>query len=768
LAKNRNKTNVRNDKDINALDQVAKKMLSLVDSSYNERSLLDNRSARFRAIMDRELELSKGVSGGSIVDFVSSLIPQNNGNKTVEKLDVNNDALFTKNVSDIFGYFQDLYKNRYIEMTDLKFIAKFIPALGEAVRTTLDAVVSSDTISATINRGIKLPKACSNDDKALIMTEIERMEKELHLLAKLKNVVYKKTLVTGQYYVYAVAYSELFNSYETMREKKTAEPSLFGMTHQKNGLKGKATENNTRLFGDIDLSPAFESMGTIFANDKEVKPDDIKNICSNMESVLPNIYINTDIYLSEAMEGTKVIDTAKLFSKYDKTNKDSDKTINGDNLNVTVDGTKGVDEVKSASAGKHNIPGTYIKYIDSKNIIPVKALDQLVGYYVIHPSTKKNKSGGKNGQSSLGSSLFSSINASERKKEEAIDNIVNTISDGIMSNFSDKFTSENTKFKKLIADCIISNGLVDNDYNIQFIPAEYIYEFKINETEEGYGESILSDSLFPAKTLLSMIVTRMLNYINKTGNKTIAHIYKGPIDAYTTNQINRVVRDLQDSNITFNDLLSPNTVFNKFNRDGNIAIPTTNSGKKLVEFETQEGQNIDMNPEYENKLEQMAILGTGVPAVIMEYEGQADFAKQIVSANIKFAGRVTTIQSDLEDPTTRLYKTLVVNSALSDNLKSICEAGLEFKLPAPKVLVNGNNNDYIRSSIETATSVADIYVSQDSTLPKAKEIKDELTLAIVKETALFFDWDKVDAHFNDIKVRINGKPDEDKAQDSTM
>ena len=49
-----------------------------------------------------------------------------------------------------------MYKNRFLEIDDLRFISKFIPALGEAVKTTLDSLVSSDNIAETVNRKIKL------------------------------------------------------------------------------------------------------------------------------------------------------------------------------------------------------------------------------------------------------------------------------------------------------------------------------------------------------------------------------------------------------------------------------------------------------------------------------------------------------------------------------------------------------------------------------------------------------------------------------------
>ena len=251
----------------------------------------------------------------------------------------------------------------------------------------------------------------------------------------------------------------------------------------------------------------------------------------------------------------------------------------------------------------------------------------------------------------------------------------------------------------------------------------------------------------------------MLNYINKTGNKTIAHIHRGPVNVYDTNQLNRIIRDLQDQDVTFNDLLSPNLVFNKFNRDGNMAIPTTRDGNKLVEFEIQEGQQIDMNPEYEKELEQMAILGTGVPSVIMEYAGSADFAKQLVSANIKFAGRIASLQADLEEPTTLLYKKLCENSNLTDDQKAICAQSLEIKLPRPRVLVNSNNSEYVSSIIQTAEALAETALGRDTLTdteknPNGTRIKEVLVLKIVKNDSPFIDWDELMQFKEDAELEV--------------
>lgn len=187
----------------------------------------------------------------------------------------------------------------------------------------------------------------------------------------------------------------------------------------------------------------------------------------------------------------------------------------------------------------------------------------------------------------------------------------------------------------------------------------------------------------------------------------------------------------------------------------------------MVEFETQEGQNIDMNPEYEKELENMAILGTGVPSVIMEYAGSADFAKQLVSANIKFAGRVASIQSDLEEATTILYKRILEDSNLSEDQKIIVAESLEIKLPRPRVLTNSNNNDYVQSIVQTAETIADVALGRDTvqnqeTNPHGVVIKEKLMYSITKDSAPFVDWDDIDDKIKTITMKVTAEANEKK------
>ena len=762
-------------RELGLYDRAVKGIFTILDGGYNDRLALNSKDERLRGILNRELEITKGYTKGHIVDFIYSMKLDGRGQKTNknQKLDPGSNELFTKNINDIFSYFQDIYRNKFIEMTDLKFIAKFIPALGEAVKTVLDAVVASDNVAETINFKIELPAGISKEDETAITNEIKRMEKEINLRKKLKDIVYKKTLVTGMHYVYAVSYNRIFEEYDVIKKKhhKDLKNTPHGnFVEMRNlNIKSVAKESGySYLLGDnIDITPAMENVRDLLTKSEAVNSKGVGNHLSNAEVTetmttfyesLPQItFEHTPILMDAYDEASVVMESDGAYEAFQSAR--TRKTNSGKYLNTKMeinplelkvpDGTVGQDHTPRPS--KFNIDGTYVKYIDPKQLIPLKVFDQVIGYYLIHPKAKKNKNsvGEVSGINSIGNTLFSAVNIGEAKKNDAVQRIVDTISDGILNNFDNRFATKNAEYKKLIADVIIANGLTEKDYNIQFIPESDIIPFIIQENEEGFGESILTDSLFPAKLLLSMLVTRMLNYINKTGNRTIAHVHRSPINSLDHNHIQQVIRDIQEQDVTFNDLLSPNLVFNKFNRDGNMVIPTSRNGDKIVEFEIQEGQQIDMNPEYEKELENMAILGTGVPSVIMEYAGSADFAKQLVSANIKFAGRVATLQSDLEGPTTELYRKLCLNSHLTEEQKAICAQSLEIKLPRPRVLLNSNNSDYISNIVQVAEALADLILGRDSITntelyPNGQRIKEKLMRLIVEHESPFFDWEEFD------------------------
>lgn len=773
------------DKELNTLDKLAKNLIELVDPEYKSRSIIAGKQVKYQGIIDRQLNLAKGVSDGSIVDFIYATRQEAGGIKpTQSEVMVDSADIFNQNNSDIFGYFQEMYKNKFLEYTDLKFISKFIPSIGEAVKITLDYICSADSMSDAVARVIKLPDNIDKNTKELIMSEIKKMEKEMKLLKHLKNTVFKNTIVTGNHYVYAKGYKHLFEEY-TLKQANGKFNTMDGAPFKNKKPEGKAVNMNYSLESTIcQIGDSAESivMETLVVPPNIVKDEMINSLGrgKEIEGLAKDLQDNLSTFhfvdvpipfdsLEEvgyaAMEATTKNQKSDIIVKnYGEGTYHSNLYNNKEDLarlkkvSNGADGTIGsTDAQVGKKAEQFDINGTYIKYIESKNLIPIETLNTRVGYYHILPTTSKSstKKGGKGGSMLSSSSLFTSANISQQKKDEAVQSIADSISSSIVQQFNSKFVSTNAKYKKIIADCIIANGIVNNEFMIQFIPPEDIIEFKINDDENGNGESILANALFPAKLLLSIMICKMLNYVNNSGNKTIAHIYKGPIGTSTKNQLDRVVRNMQETNATFNDLISPNLMFAKFARDNRIALPRSKSGNKLVELETQEGQQIDMNTDYENKLEKMAILGTGVPSTFMDRIDDTQFSRQIIADNIKFATKISSLQADLEDPLTDLYKKLCENSTLPDDAKQIVRDRLEIKLPRPSVLSNSNNSDQLQTLSALAQLASNIVVGENNQDPNAGKIKDQLTKMIVTENSPFFDWENIDKLYQQVIMDIS-------------
>lgn len=748
----------------NALDKASKSILRMIDTNYREKEILTGRDAELQMAIQNELDIAKGISQGSITDFISAIRTDNGITDSKTRKDMSrsldNNELFTRDIGDIYGYFQDIYKNRYLEISDLKFISKFIPAIGEAVKTTLDHIVSSDDISSTITRNLVYPSSLTEEERSQVDAEVKRLETEYNLLKKLKNIVYNKALITGEFYVYAVSYKELFEEYSRLKASGELTPEsvlanrniVNGNFNAKNNQSGfniskKAQKTTgamlegTGLVDTSKLSKALESSG--------FSAEEVKKVNKIATEYFGTYTIDNS---KDRVLGDAVYEIAAAIEEAGGGLDEYKKTFGGfTDIDVMPDGTMDVNDAKRdlSRAEKFQTFGTYIKYIDCKNIIPLRVYNQTIGYYHVH-STPRRKDGpnGRPNQSAslsgIGATIFSSASISQKKQEDAINAIVNTISDGILANFNNSFVQKNPAFRDLISDCLIANGLINNDFNIQFIPANNIIPFVINENEQGLGESILTDSLFPAKLLLSLIISKMLNYMNNSGPTTIAHVHKGPIDLGTNNQVQRVIRNMTESNINFNDMISSNMVFSKLTRHSRIQLPTSKDGTHLVEFETQDGQNIDMSPEFENWLEKNAIMGTGVPSVIMDYMNSADFAKSYTTSNIKFAGRISSLDSDLEEPTTRLYIKMILDSTLPEDLKNRAVRGFQFKLPRPKVLTNANNSEYLSTMLSNAQTLGDIMLGQndgETPDPLKPLYKDAFVKEYIVANTPFIDWE---------------------------
>ena len=747
------------------LSTSAKKMLGFSDDTYTAVGNIQDRGQKFQDIINRTLDVAHGVSNGSIIDFAQSIRTNQNTKlkKSIYAPDSQIDLAqqLQSNAGTLFSYFQGVNNNKYIEIADLQFISKFIPALGAAVDTILDSVAATDDMaSSSVDRNFVFDDSVPKEDQDLVLKEIKKIEKEHNLRKKIKNTVMYSTLVSGNYYAYNIPYADLFEEYSKAQADATNNTPFGNSAKSKSQARANAvglTEATESITVDSNLIKSIVMEETMIASkgDKNAA-NDAKKYASELENMINSristVKFNHSMILEEAMDDVPGM-MAVMEAVNDPSYKSNyDKYFGTTNIKVNAYDSAETGTVDIAKAEKNfDVDGCYLKFIAPRYMIPIKIMNEVVGYYHItaeKTNTTKVNSANNQTMNLMGKdgSVFNTVTLSEQHRDQIITNMVQSIIDNVIAQFGKSFVSKNSEFKKVIADCIRYHGYMDNEYHVQFIPAKYIIKFTIDEDDNGEGKSVLANAIFPAKLLLSLQVSKILNYLNKSGDKTIMHISKGPIDLHTGNQVQRVIRNIQECNITFSDLLSTNLVFNKFGRNQNIIMPTSRSGNRLVEFETQEGQNIDLSSDYEQNLEKQAIMGTGVPSVIMEYVGQTDFAKGFETANIKYSNRIASIQADFEEPLTRLYNELIQASSLSDNLKEKVDGHFEFRLPRPKILAVSNSSDYLGTLQNLMQIISTIeYGESSSDDPDEVKRKEEFMRIAVRKYAPYIDWEEMDS-----------------------
>lgn len=802
------------------LNKSIRKLLGFSDDTLISVANIQDKGVKFQEILQKQMDLNNGITNGSLLDWVQAVRSQSNlGRNTISSNRLgqtpSGDLVqqLQSNAGSIFNYFQTVNSNRYLEIADLKFISKFIPALGASVDCLLDSITSTDDLSDdSIDQRIVFDSSVNIEVQKLAMTVIKNAEIEHKLRNKLKNTAFYSTLVSGTYYAYCIPYADLFEQYSKDRALAASGSPLAGTASTRAKTPtSKSYYSNPVKESDVQEEPVFETLSgvpvrsTVVAVNEsyidevlkaelEMNPDLVNKIPGLRKDQSPSKVL-TD-FISKRVSTVKVIESSILESALEDLPALEEAMNNGSmvdgaygkffgkvNIKNDVDTQyidTGIRDLGKLSAEKNfNIPGCYLKFIPPRFMVPVTLMGEVVGYYHVMadakaPKTASSTPNSRSGVANNGAvgNIFNSIILTDRNRDQIINSIVDSIVDDVVNNFSKSFIAKNSEFKKVIADCIRYNGYMDNEYHVQFIPAKYIIKFTIDEGDDEEGQSVLEKAMFPAKLLLSLEVAKILNYLNNGGDKTLVHVTNGPIDVATGNKVQRVVRNMQDFRINFSDLLSTSTTFNKFGRFQHILIPKAKNGSNLLETEVQQGQEFDTNSEYENMLEKQAIMAMGVPSVIMEYVGQTDFAKGFETANIKYAKRVASLQADLEVGATALYEALVQASTLTNEEKDQLRGHLHYRLKRPKVLAVSNSSENMGTLQNLTQIIATTeYGENQGTDPNEDRERAIFSKLFMRKYATYIDWSEVDDLRKEAKAendRIKAMIDQNAAQQNGM
>lgn len=592
-------------------------------------SEVDDLNNKFYSILNDQINTFNTHDNGDITSFLAQIVSNDSKTNAVDEL-FNNQFLSMSGseYSTMQSLIYDAYRNRLLEQSDLHEISSQLIELSEAILITRDAIVSPDIVEGRMSRTLHFENT-DDDIKNDNITVIEHMEKKFKLLDRIKNFIIPKTLEYGEYYVYVMPYSKIFSDFMKVKEQDhiMGGTSMYGESTLMESFDEKAkpkSEDNLDSFLESVYEDYTIQERTKYAskdsktNNMAVSKDEFKK---DMKNILGNISVcNEAVPLPVLDEGIESLEYLKEFTEktYTEANSKSEKDIFSQLASTSIkDGitlTSEKNDKKTKKGDFDEITDCYVKMIEPTKILPIEIMNTKIGYYLVQAEDITPLSG------AVSNTLYYSKFDENRREQTVID----AIATRVVKSFNKDFLLKNAKFKEVIVDCLEYYNLNEKRLKFQFVPAEYIQEFKIDEDVDGNGTSMIKKSLFYAKLYLMLLLFKIMSIILNSNDTKVNYIKQSGIDKNLANKVQEIARIKQSRQINITDLFSYTTLINKVGNGSELYIPTGRSGERPIETEILAGQDVQLNTELLEMLKNAYILGTGVPAAIVNYMNEAD------------------------------------------------------------------------------------------------------------------------------------------------
>lgn len=687
---------------VSRLNDLVGQVMDRISPSGERQDELNNLMTEIDDVIYDDIKSLTKFTGDDISTYLVKLFNEDDRKVAAQNSQINSiEDIFGNESSGIFTFFQDRYKNQNILYEDLKVICGQLYELKEALNATRDAIVTSDDLTKSVSRNLLLKSTSDETAKESYRSVIENMEKRFGILQKVKDHIIPNTLQFGRYYVYTAPHAKLFEEHQ----RKIQQKNKYMVS-----MESTTVTEMTQLRKDNN----FEFMGS---------SDDI--LTKAMNDILGHVEVCNEsmgIPILENVDMSPFIDSA-----FDKQVQKITKSAN--KLAASPDGTLNVGKDKTEDFSTIN--GCYIKLLDPRKVIPIKVLDQTLGYYYIHQLESQTN------RTPFSSSLKLSPNATSTPKD--VENaFLSKITDKIVKSFDKKYLENNEKFKELILNALIYNDVYKKQLKFQFIPVDQMTEFHVNKDEDGEGTSVILPSLFYAKLFFAILIFKIITILSKSNDTRVYYVKQSGIDTNVISKVQDAARDLKSRQINFMDLMNYGNILSKVGHAKDIFMPVGRSGEKAIDFDILAGQDVQLNTELLEMLRTAFINATGVPSVIMDYVNQADYAKTLVMANAKFMNRVVNHQLDFNFSITELYKKLM---RFSTTIPDDVTEEFEFALATPKALVTANMSDLLSSADQTIQFMVKSLTGENSSpSDDDNEIKDILYAKLAQEMLPMLPW----------------------------
>lgn len=700
-----------------------------------------------------EMQSVKDFSGEDVSQFIVSLFDsQKKARKSTGSDTADLESLFNLNKGEVLDFFHERYRNRFYLYDDLRMISENLYELREAVNTTRDAIVTSDDNTSLISATRQFKNII--DDENIYMSNVEKIEEDFKLPLKIKNHIIPKTLQYGEYFVYTMPYSKICEKYANI-------PKDERLKNSSRKLSESYVESDFNDLKNKILMEASLSKMSV-ADTNRIK----NNFNNDMKKTLDRFTVCNDEITKEILtEGGGIAEIQEFISQ-----EKLKQNFKPQKQKYFQDGAQDVNQTSRDDFS--NIKGCFIKLLTPLKMIPIEIMNNVtIGYIYVFDSNSSNNNNfmsgavvNKRGMLSGTGTMTTFLDNMVTTNKDIEYDMVSKIADKIINSFNKKFLEDNEKFKNLIISTLWFNDLYKKNVSFQFIPAEYVTRFTVNEDDEGNGVSILNDALFYAKLYLALLLFKIMSIINKSNDTRIYYIRNSGIDTDVINKVQDVARQIKSRQMSFLDLMDCNSMTTKIGANKEIFIPTGSSGEKSIDFDIMSGQDIQLENDLMERLRKNFINATGVPDVIMDYVNAADYAKTLVMANSKFVARIVSLQLDFNRPITELYKKLL---RFCTDLEDHIIDKFEYILNPPRDLNINNMADRINNVDNVIKVMLDATFGVESDQSdERKMLRDELYKELIKKELPSLPWSLLTEQYSDLVLKVKKRVESEKLKNN--
>ena len=657
--------------------------------------------------------------------------------KTLETL-LNDNAMLD---SGMLGFINDTttifdYDNK------IDTVLKYMPKLEEALECRKDNVLSADHFSKDFINVIN--NNCSGNIESY--NEHIKDIKDKYEFQELAEKIYDNASKYGEQFVYIVptkkAIARLLSSKKqgllradlNLKEGKfyneetgysvPLDPINESAVIKEDGIKKSDSPNRITLediqkSGFDGLQIEIDKSGMISSVVEEaMKYQKVSKYVNEMslnfnEEVDYSIITEAGKEISDITNSERVSDKVK--GRFDKTIKDD---LSFDNFDYR--GQDGLIDKNTSKNGKSKkdrtieVPGTIVRLLERKRVIPLYIENKCFGYYYIETEGQYNPVGDYDRMqdptmSLKGSNSILSTNSmtdQANKQNSILRYISNQISQFIDANFVNSNQDLRDEIYMILKYNEQNNISRLNKMKVTFIPPddmEHVY-FKMND-ETHRGISDLHKALFPATLYSAMYITNCIWTMTRSQDKRVYYV-KQTVDTNISKTLLNTIDQIKKGNMNIRQIENINHILNITGQFNDFVIPKNSSGETPIEMEVLSGQQIDFKTELMTTLEEMAVNSTDVPMEMIQMRQSVEYATQLSMSSSKFLRKVYNRQSKYQKNLTRIFNKLY-NNEYDDNIT------LEVKLPPPMFLNITNTNQMITNVTDYSASVADIMVDDE-------------------------------------------------------